>query len=148
MHSYTRTVGRFGQNILSVKKLRRKYKENRNKLIFIPLIGALVLALGIGLLTFSQGSATCNILVIKAQEDEPDQPFPWKGGLEGKFIAYLLGELGLDPADVRDALQSAYEDVVQDAVDDGVLTKDQAEDIFENGFAGRKFGKRGGGLGW
>lgn len=218
--------------------------ENRNKLIFIPLIGALVLALGIGLLTFSQGSAASDILSIQAQEDEPDQPFPWKGGFggmhgfgrhgkfgfrtsfdydafvadalgvsvaelqaarqaaeeaaleqavaegviteeqaelmkarhalmqyinkqeilatalgidvadleaarqEGKSIAYLLGELGLDPADVRDALQSAYEDAVQDAVDNGIITEAQAEDILENGFAGRMFGKRGGGLGW
>lgn len=65
--------------------------ENRNKLNFIPLIDALVLALGIGLLTFWQGSATNNILAIQTQEDEPDQPFPWKGGPEGKSIAYLLG---------------------------------------------------------
>ena len=49
---------------------------------------------------------------------------------------------------MRDALQSAYEDVVQDAVNDGVITEAQAEEILENGSAGRMFGKRGGGLGW
>lgn len=217
--------------------------ENRKKLIFIPLIGALVLALGIGLLAFSTGSAASNVLAIQAQEDEPDQPIPWEGGFggkrgfgghgrfgfgtsfdydafiadelgvtveelqaarqaaaeaaldqavaegviteeqaelmkarhalmgyidkqgllaaalgidvadletarqEGKSIPYLMGELGLDPAEVRDALQAAYEDAVQGAVDEGVISEAQAEDILENGFAGQMFGGRGGGFG-
>lgn len=214
--------------------------ENRNKFIFIPLVGALILALGIGLLAFSPGSG---VLIVQAQEDEPDQPVPWQGGFgrmrgferhgrfglgtsfdydtfiadalgvsvaelqdarqaaaeaaleqavaegviteeraelmkarhalmeyidkqeilasalgidvadlesarqEGKSIAYLLGELGLDPADVHDDLQTAYDDAVQDAVADGVITEAQAEEFLENGFAGRIFGKRGTGFG-
>lgn len=218
--------------------------EYRSKLIFIPLIGALVLALVISVMAFSPGSAASNLLTIQTQEDEPDQPIPWKGGFGGmhgfgrhgmfgfrtsfdydtfiadalgvsvtelqaarqaaadaaleqavtegfiteeeadlmkarqalvryidqhellaaalgidvaaleaarqdsKSMAELLDELGLEAADVRDAMQAAYEDVVQQAADDGVISDAQAEEILENGFAGRMFGKRRGGFGW
>jgi hypothetical protein len=217
--------------------------KNRSKLIFIPLIGALVLAIAVGVMAFSPGSAASNVLNIQAQEDEPDQPIPWKGGFggmrgfgrhgmfgfgtsfdydafiadalgvsvaelqaarqaaaesaldqavaegfiteeeaelmksrhtlmqyidkhellaaalgidvadletarqDGKSMADLLDELGMEAADVRDAMQAAYEDAVQQAVDDGIITDVQAEEILENGFAARMFGKRGGGFG-
>ena len=217
--------------------------KNRNRLILIPLIGALALAVGIGMTAFSPGSTASNVTAIQAQENDPDKPSPWKGGFggmrsfghhgrfgfgttfdydafiadalgisvaelldarqaaaaaaleqavaegiiteeeaemmkarhalkenidkhellaialgidiadleaafqEGKPLSYLLGELGLDPADVRNALQSAYEDAVQVAVDEGVISDAQAEEILENEFAGKLFGKRGRGFG-
>ena len=62
---------------------------------------------------------------------------------EGKSLPYLFGELGLEPADVQAALQSAYEDAVQQAVDDGVITSSQVEQLQDRGFGGRGFGKRG-----
>jgi hypothetical protein len=62
---------------------------------------------------------------------------------EGKTLPYLFGELGLEPADVQAALQSAYEDSVQQAVDDGVITSAQAELLQERGFGDRGFGKQG-----
>jgi hypothetical protein len=62
---------------------------------------------------------------------------------EGKSLPYLFGELGLDPADVRDALQSAYEDAIQQAVDDGVISSSQAEQLQEKSYGSRGFGKRG-----
>ena len=62
---------------------------------------------------------------------------------EGKSLPYLFGELGLEPADVKEALQSAYEDAIQQAVDDGVLTSAQAEQLQDRGFGDRGFGKRG-----
>jgi hypothetical protein len=216
--------------------------KNRSKLIFIPFIGALVLALAVGVMAFSPGSAASNLLNIQAQEDEPDQPIPWKGGFGGmrgfgrhgmfgfgtsfdydafiadalgvsvaelqaarqaaaesaleqavaegfiteeqaelmkarhalmqyidkhellaaalgidvadleaarqggKSLADLLDELGLEAADVRDAMQAGYEDAVHQAADDGIITNVQAEEILENGFTARMFGKRGGGF--
>ena len=65
---------------------------------------------------------------------------------EGKSLPYFFGELGLDPADMKAAMQSAYEDAVQQAVDDGVITDSQAEQLQEYGFGSRGFGMRGGGI--
>ena len=65
---------------------------------------------------------------------------------DGKPLLYLFGELGLEPAEIKDALQSAYEDTLQQAIDDGVITESQAEQLQEKGFPGRAFDKRGGGF--
>jgi hypothetical protein len=60
----------------------------------------------------------------------------------GEPLRDLFGDL--DPVDVKEALQSAYEDAVQQAIDDGVITESQAEQLQEKGFPGRGFGKQGG----
>lgn len=65
---------------------------------------------------------------------------------EGKSLPYIFGELGLNPADIKDAMQSAYEDAVQQAVDDGVITDSQADQLQEFGFGSRGNGMRGGGF--
>lgn len=65
---------------------------------------------------------------------------------EGKSLPYLFGELGLEPADIQAALQSAFEEAVQQAVDDGVITSSQAEQLKENGFGGRGLGLPGFGI--
>ncbi len=65
---------------------------------------------------------------------------------EGKSLSYLFGELGLEPADVKAALQSAYENALQQAVDDGVITDSQAEQLQEKGFRSRGLGMRRGGF--
>jgi hypothetical protein len=59
---------------------------------------------------------------------------------EGKSISTLLDELGLKAADVREAIQVAYEDAVQQAVEDGVISEDQAEQILSGDFGGPMFG--------
>jgi hypothetical protein len=55
----------------------------------------------------------------------------------------LLGELGLEPADFQSAMQSAYEDAIQQAVEDGVITSSEAEQLQEKDFGARGLGKRG-----
>jgi len=65
---------------------------------------------------------------------------------EGKSLPYLFGELGLDPADIKAATQSAFEDTLQQAVEDGVITDSQAELLQEYGFGSRGFGMRRGGF--
>lgn len=60
----------------------------------------------------------------------------------GEPLRDLFGEM--EPAEIKEALQSAFEDAVQQAIDDGVITADQAEQLQEKGFAGRSFGNRRG----
>lgn len=48
---------------------------------------------------------------------------------DGKALSTLVDELGLDMATVRDNLEAAREAAIQEAVDDGVITQDQADDI-------------------
>jgi ribosomal protein S20 len=62
---------------------------------------------------------------------------------DGKSIPYLMGELGLEPEDVQAAMQNAYQDAVQQAVDDGVITDSQAEQLQDSGFGSRGLGMRG-----
>ncbi|MBE9474290.1 MAG: hypothetical protein IMY85_05320 [Chloroflexi bacterium] len=207
----------------------------RKKWITIPIIGALVVAISLGVMAFTPSNAAN----IQGQEVPPEGSFPWKGGFhgrgrgdrfgfgtsfdydafmadaldvtveelqaarqaaheaaldqavaegvitaeqaelikarqalmqyidhqeifsqalgidvedleaarqEGKPLLYLFGELGLEPADIKSALQSAYEDAVQQAVEDGVITDSQAEMLQEFGFGSRGFGMRRGGF--
>lgn len=209
--------------------------ETRQKWITIPIIGALVVAIALGVMAFTPSNAAN----IQGQEVQPEESFPWKGGFrgrepgsrfgfgssfdydafmaealgvsvadlqearqaaheaaleqavaegvvtaeqaelikarqalmqyidkeemlatalgitteeleaarqEGKSLPYLFGELGLDPADIKDAMQSAYEDAVQQAVNDGFITDSQAEMLQEYGLGSRGFGMRGGGF--
>lgn len=206
--------------------------ETRKKWITIPIIGALVVAIALGVMAFTPSNAAN----IQGQEVPPDESLPWKGGFgrdgrlgfgtsfdydaylaealgvsvadlqaarqaahdaaleqavaeglitperaelikarqalmqyidhqeilsqalgidvadleaarqEGKPLLYLFGELGLEPADIKSALQSAYEDAVQQAVDDGVITDSQAEMLQEYGFGSRETGMRRGGF--
>lgn len=52
---------------------------------------------------------------------------------EGKSISDILAEQGLTAVEVREAMQAAHEAAVQQAIDDGVITAEQAES-FQNGF--------------
>lgn len=64
---------------------------------------------------------------------------------EDKPLAVLIYELDLEPATVRTNMQTAYENGVQQAVSDGVISQDQADQILEGpGFGGRGFGRFGG----
>lgn len=73
---------------------------------------------------------------------------------EDKTLADLVDELGLDAATVRRDMTAAYQQAVQQAVDDGTITQDQADQILSRpgpglgGFGGPRDGFGGfGGLG-
>jgi hypothetical protein len=66
---------------------------------------------------------------------------------EGKSARTLIDELELDASDVRDALQANYEEAVQAAVEDGIITQDQADEILSGGGIGFGIGGRHGGRG-
>ena len=53
---------------------------------------------------------------------------------EGKTLTELLNEQGLTAVEVRDAYQATYEQAIQRAVDDGVITADQAEQFLNRPF--------------
>jgi formaldehyde-activating enzyme involved in methanogenesis len=63
---------------------------------------------------------------------------------EGKTLSDLLGETGLDAATVRENMQAAFEAAIAQAVEDGVITQEQA-DALPSGE--RTFGPRGFGPG-
>jgi lambda repressor-like predicted transcriptional regulator len=75
---------------------------------------------------------------------------------EGKPLAVIIYEQGLDPATLRTKMETAHEEAVQQAVTDGVITQEQADEILAgpgagfgpqgfDGFHGRGgFGGRGG----
>jgi flagellar basal body-associated protein FliL len=52
---------------------------------------------------------------------------------DGKRIPDLLEELGLDQETCEANLQAAHEEMLQQAVEDGILTQEQADLILENG---------------
>ena len=214
--------------------------ENKRLLLAIPVVSALVLAVAIGVMAFSSGSAAIGDPAVFAHVDEPGEPLPGKfefGGMRGfghggrfgfgtgfDYDGYLADELGvtveelhaarqaaheaaleqavaegmiteeqadlilagqalrqyIDPqeilseafgieaadieaaresgtplhelfddmeiGEIKDALQAAYEDAVQRAIDDGVITESQAEQLQEKGFPGRMLGKHGAGF--
>jgi hypothetical protein len=61
-----------------------------------------------------------------------------------KPLSVLIYELGLEPAEVRENMQAAYEKAVQQAVDEGVITAEQAEQFQNDGFRMDRFGGRRG----
>jgi hypothetical protein len=71
---------------------------------------------------------------------------------EGKNITTLLNERNTDAVTVRKALLAVYQERIQQAVTDGVITQAQADQILSQGFnffgqdemAGGRFGGRGG----
>ena len=65
---------------------------------------------------------------------------------EGKSLFSLLEELDLDAGDVRDAMQAAHQEAVEKAVEEGVITESQAEQLQNGCFGGRGFGGMGRGF--
>lgn len=57
---------------------------------------------------------------------------------EGKRIPDLLDELGLDEDTFKANMDAAHEEALDQAVSDGVITQDQADEIGEGGFGGPK----------
>ena len=67
---------------------------------------------------------------------------------EGKRMGEILDELGLTPTEVREAHQAAYDEALQDAIDDGAITEEQAELLQSGPFSAERggfFGRGGGG---
>ena len=59
---------------------------------------------------------------------------------EGKRMPEILEELGLEASDLRDAIQSAFNEAVQEALDDGLIDEEMAEQMLDKAPGGRGFG--------
>jgi len=62
---------------------------------------------------------------------------------EGLSLSEILAESGMTAVEAREALQAAREAAFQQAVDDGAITQDQADQILDDGFLGGCFGGLG-----
>lgn len=65
----------------------------------------------------------------------------------GKTLPQLVEESGLDMATVRSNLQAAYQEVLEQAVEDGVITQQQADLLKDANFGAKMFGRGRGGRG-
>jgi hypothetical protein len=62
---------------------------------------------------------------------------------EGKTMRDLVDESGLDAATLREKMQAAHEAAIAQAVADGVITQEQADELADRGLGMRGFGGRG-----
>lgn len=67
---------------------------------------------------------------------------------DGQRMPEILEELDLEPSDLREAMQEAFEDAVKEALDDGAINDEQAEFLLEKSAEGRAVGEPGGLRGW
>jgi hypothetical protein len=63
---------------------------------------------------------------------------------DGETLTTLMSEKGLDAATVREKLQTAYTEALAQAVEDGVVTQEQADEMSQDGHG---FGMMPGGMG-
>lgn len=63
---------------------------------------------------------------------------------DGETLTTLMQEKGLDAAAVRERLQTAYTEALAQAVEDGVITQEQADEMLQDG---RGFRRMPGGMG-
>ena len=120
--------------------------DKHKKLIVIPLIGAIVLVIALGMMAFTTGNASNAVLNIEAQEDKTEDPVPWKGGFGGfrgmksfgcggrfgfgtsfDYDTFIAEELGVTVAELQAARQATREAAIDQAVAEGVITADQAK---------------------
>ncbi len=64
----------------------------------------------------------------------------------GENLTTLMEARGLDALSVREGLQAAREAAIEQAVTDGVITQEQANELLDRPFGGPMFGNRGPGM--
>jgi hypothetical protein len=64
--------------------------------------------------------------------------------VESATLSDLIAQQGLDAATVRENLAAAYADALDQAVQDGVITQEQADDMQAAGFGGFRYAMPGG----
>jgi ribosomal protein S20 len=106
---------------------------------------------GIATLVAVIGVAALGVAVY-AQEPEPDTPFGRLADYFEQVRDLIASKLGVERADLDAAEKEAHQEVIGQAVEDGVITQDQAERMLsrlEDGFGFGRMGHPGGrGGGW
>jgi hypothetical protein len=110
---------------------------------------AIDLAVEKGYLTEEQASLMKAQAVVKSYVDSKDLTAQALGLStqeledalqEGKNLNDLIEASGLDDETFHEALQAAYAEAIQQAVEDGVITQDQADLLLEQELRGPMFG--------
>ena len=106
---------------------------------------------GIAALVAVIGVAALGVAVY-AQEPEPDTPFGRLADYFEQVRDLIASKLGVERADLDAAEKEAHQEVIGQAVEDGVITQDQADRMLsrlEEGFGFGRMGHPGGrGGGW
>jgi len=106
---------------------------------------------GIATLVAVIGVAALGVAVY-AQEPEPDTPFGRLSDYFEQVRDLIASKLGVERADLDAAEKEAHQEVIGQAVEDGVITQDQADRMLsrlEDGFGFGRMGHPGGrGGGW
>jgi hypothetical protein len=91
---------------------------------------------------------------VYAQEPTPTTPFGWVSDYFEQVRDLIASKLGVDRAALDAAEKEAHQEVIEQAVEDGVLTQEQAdrmlsrlEEGFGPGMMGHPGGRRGGRMG-
>lgn len=117
---------------------------DRKKMMFaIPVVSALVLAVAFGVMAYSSSSAAHGVQSLLSQDEDTGEPVPWMGelghrrgpgfgdrfGFRGDFDydAFIAEELGVTVEELQAARQAAHEAALEQAVEDGLLTQEQAD---------------------
>lgn len=91
-------------------------------------------------------------VAVYAQEPTPPSPFGWVADYFEQVRDLIASKLGVDRATLDAVEKEAHEEVIGQAVEDGVLTQDQADRVLsrlEDGFGFGRMGRLGGrGGGW
>jgi len=101
---------------------------------------------GIAALVAVIGVAALGVAVY-AQEPEPDTPFGRLADYFEQVRDLIASKLGVERADLDAAEKEAHQEVIGQAVEDGVITQDQADRMLsrlEDGFGFGRMGRPGG----
>jgi hypothetical protein len=115
---------------------------NNRKTISLFVVGALAVGAALGLFAYN---------LAYAQESTPEAPSspPFSKGMEGYVPGGLIHEdladaLGISEDELDTAIQSANEAALEQAVQSGLITQDQADQLRERGLSAKLFGRMGG----
>jgi len=120
--------------------------EKIKRHIKLILSGVIFTVVALGMVAFcftSNGKAATQATDVQTTEEPPVKGgFPRNPGNDQK---YLAAALGITEEELQAAQQEAMKAEIQDAVEQGLITQEQADEMLENGrgFHGFGFGKRG-----
>jgi hypothetical protein len=122
---------------------KEQIMDSKKLLFVIPVVSALVLAVALGVMAYSSSSAAYGVQTQLVQDDDTNEPIPWMGdlghrrgpgfgdrfGFRGDFDydAFIADELGVTVEELQAARQAAHAAALEQAVEDGLLTQEQAD---------------------
>ncbi|MGB9640381.1 MAG: hypothetical protein ACPL4H_05675 [Anaerolineales bacterium] len=105
---------------------------SRKKVITFVILGALVAALGVGAVTISKASAMVGSTTTWNQTDRMGKGPGWGVGQNDEALAQALG---ISTSELDAARQKAKEAALAQAVEKGLITQTQADQLQNNQFA-------------